>query len=260
MRQAAFTALALFGISASAHAQSAFDGTWRFAPEATHVSGIQYDIALEDGVFTCRWCKPVWSVPADGDFHPVAGQSRYDAASVQIVDGSTAVFTRKKNGRAFYRAVDVISEDQNYMAFSFTEISGSGKVETGNGLWRRITPKPAGAHPVTGRWRELWVKARSNDELSFTIVTNGDHVRIEYSPEEIVNAQFGGHAVKIGGDSSSTMASLTRQGEDAFVETDYRDGEVVTVVTSKLLDPSTMEIIVENRRDGSRSLYSAHKQ
>jgi len=260
VRRVAFIALALFGVSSPLQAESPFDGTWRFAKEATHASGIQYDISLQDGDFTCRWCKPSWSVPADGRFHSVEGQSRYDAASVRIVDASTAVLTRKKNGRPFYQAVDVISEDENYMAFSFTEISAAGKVETGTGLWKRLTPKPVGAHPVTGQWRELWVKATSDDQVSFEILIKGDDLRIEYAPNEVVAAKFGGPPVKVEGDARGTMTSFRRQGEDAFVQTDYRDGQVASIITSKLLNRVTMEIVVENARDGSRSQYTAHKQ
>lgn len=260
MIRAALLALALASLSIPLHAQSPFDGTWRFAPEATHASGIRYDISLHDGVFTCRWCKPVWSIPADGAFHSVQGQPSFDEASVRIVDDSTAVFTRKKNGRPFYQAVDVISKDGNYLAFSFTEISDAGKMESGTGLWRRLTPKPAGAHPVTGAWRELWVKATSEEDVSFTILTDGDEIRIQYAPNEIVRAVFGGPPVKIEGDPRGTTASLKRQGEDAFVQTDYRDGRIVSVTTTRLVSPTTMELTVENIRNGSKSRYTASKQ
>lgn len=260
MRQVAFTALALVYASAPLHAQSPLDGTWRFAPEATHASGIRYDISLKDGVFTCRWCKPVWSIPADGAFHPVQGQPSFDEASVRIVDGSTAVFTRKKNGRTFYQAVDVISEDESYLAFSFAEISSTGKLESGTGLWSRLTPKPAGAHPVTGAWRELWVKAKSEEEVSFTILTDGDHIRIEFPPNEIVTAKFGGPPVRVDGDSRGTTTSLKRHSGPGFVQTDYRDGQIVSVTTWKLLSPTTMELTIENILNGSKSRYTAIKQ
>lgn len=260
MRQAPLIGLAIAYIAPPLHAQPPFDGTWKFAPEATHASGIRYDISLEDNVFTCRWCKPVWSIPANGAFHPVAGQAGYVSASVRIIDNSTAVFTRKKTGRIFYQAVDVISKDENYLSFSFTEISDGGKVETGTGLWRRLSPRPAGAHPVTGEWREQWVKVTSDEEVNFTVLTNGDDVRIQFSPSETVTAKFGGPRVKIEGDPRGTLASLRRHGEDAFVQTDYRDGQVVSVTTSKLRSPSTMEIVVENLRNGSKSRYTAYKQ
>lgn len=260
MRKAALIALALASLSAPLHAQSPFDGKWRVAPEAMHASGVKYDISLQNSVFTCRWCKPVWSIRADGAFHPVEGQSGFDEASVRIIDNSTAVFTRKKNGRTFYQAVDVISKDENFLTFSFTEISDAGRIETGSGLWSRLTPKPAGAHPVTGAWRELWVRATSDEELTFTILIDGNNVRIQFTPSEIVSAKLGGPAVKVEGDSRGTMASLRRLGEHAIVQTDYRDGQLVSVTTSKLLAPGTMEILVENPRNGSKSRYTAHKQ
>lgn len=260
MTNAGVVAIALTCLSLPVHAQSPFDGTWQFAPEATHASGIRYDISLQDSVFTCRWCKPAWSIPADGTFHPIVGQPRYDEASVRVVDNSTAVFTRKKNGRSFYQAIDVISKDENHLAFSFTEISDAGKVETGSGLWGRLTPKPAGAHPVTGAWRELWVKATSDDELTFTIHTDGDDVRIQFTPSEIVRAKLGGPPMKIEGDPRGTTASLKKHGKNVFIQTDYRDGQIVSVTTSKLLGPATMEIVVENARNGSKSRYTAHKR
>lgn len=260
MRQAAFVALALACVSSPLQAQSPFDGTWRFASEATHASGIRYDISLQDGIFTCQWCEPVWSIPADGNFHPVMGQSRYDEASVWVVDNSTAVFTRKKNGRTFYQAMDVVSPDGNNLIFSFTEINDAGKAEFGTGLWNRLTPMPAGAHSVTGEWREQWVRATSDDEVSFTILTQGDVVRIEFAPTEVVTATFGGPPSTIEGDSQGRMASVRRLGEDAFVQTDYRDGQIVSIISSKLLSPTTMEIVVENTRNGSKSRYTAHRQ
>ena len=260
MRQAAILSLALAFFAQPLQARSRFDGVWRLAPESTDASGIRYDIALKDGVFTCRWCKPVWSIPADGAFHAVVGQPRYDEASVRIIDKWSAAFARKRRGRIFYQAIDVISRDEKLMAFSFSEVSDDGKVESGNGLWKRLSPKPAGAHAVTGEWRELWVTSKSDDDVTFTIRTQGDQVRVEFAPDEILTAKFGGPPAKIEGDSRGTMASLRKLGRNAFIETDYRDGHVVSVTTSRLINPTTMQIIVENKRNGSKSHYTAHQQ
>ena len=75
-----------------------------------------------------------------------------------------------------------------------------------------------------------------------------------------MTAKFGGPPQKIEGDPRGTMASLMKHGKDAFIQTDYREGQIVSVTTSKLLSPATMEIVVENTRNGSKSRYTAHKQ
>lgn len=124
----------------------------------------------------------------------------------------------------------------------------------------RLTPKPAGARPVTGEWRELWVNSTAEDEVSFTILTVGDVVRIEIARGEVLTASFDGPAAKIMGDRRGTMASLRRLGENASVQTDMRDGQIVSVTTSTLLNPTTMAIVVKYARSGSESRYTARKR
>lgn len=253
-------ALALASIASPSASQSAFDGTWRLEATATHRASTQFEIELSDGIFTCRWCSPVWSVPADGAFHRVEGQPRYDEASVQIVDRSTAVFTRRKNGRTFYQAVDTVSPDGNNLSFAYMEIDRAGKVETGTGLWSRLAPGPDRAHPVSGQWRELWVKATSDDEVAFTIVTTGDAFRIALAPGETLTARVNGPAEPIEGDPRGTKASLRKEGDAVLVQTDYRKDEVVTVTRFKLLDAVTMDLVIEDSRKGYTSQYRAQRQ
>jgi hypothetical protein len=258
-RSISLLVLAFASVAAPCLAQSAFDGHWKIDATATHQSGDRFSILLEDGTFTCRWCSPVWSVPADGEFHVVKDQPQYDEVAVQIIEPSAAVFTRRKNGRTIYQAVDTVSHDGALLSFAYMEIGDTGKVETGTGLWRRVSPQPEGSHPVSGEWRELQVKATSEDEATFTIASTGDTMRISLAPGETVVAKINGPAEPVMGDTRGTSASLRLMEEKRLVQTEYRNGEIVSVTRFTLLDTETMELVVEYARSKSTSHYRARK-
>lgn len=251
--------LTFLSVATPCAAQSAFAGTWKLDATATHKSGERFNILLKDGIFTCRWCSPVWSVPADGQFHKVEGQSQYDEVAVQIIDPFAAVFTRRKNGRTIYQAVDTVSHDGSRLSFAFMEIGGSGRVETGTGLWSRLSPQPDGAHPVSGEWRELWVKSTSEEEVTFTIASTGDVLRISLAPGETLVAKIDGPAEPVLGDKRGTRASLRLMNEKSLVQTEYREDKLVSVTSFSLVDGETMDLVVQYGQSKSISHYSARK-
>ena len=252
--------LAGASLSAPAAAQSPFDGTWAIDPASTHVFRARYDITLADGMFACNWCRPAWHIPADGRFHPVAGQMGYDEASVTIIDGQTAQFRRRRGGRETYAATDKVSADGRHLAFSWVERDGENVVETGSGLWvRRGQPKTA-AHPVTGQWRELWTRANSAQTGRFTMKLDGTRLHMVLAPDQQFTASLGGPTVRIEGDRRGMMVAVRRRGRQSIVQTERVNGTIVSVTRSKLRDPLTMDIVVEDHASNSLSRYTAHKQ
>jgi hypothetical protein len=139
------------------------------------------------------------------------------------------------------------------------EIGGSGKVETGTGLWSRMANQPEGAHPVSGEWRELWVKATSEDEATFTIASTGDVLRISLAPGETLVAKIDGPAEPVLGDTRGTRASLRLMNEKGLVQTEYRNDTIVSVTRFTLIDAETMELVVEYGRSKGTSRYRARK-
>jgi hypothetical protein len=252
--------LAGASLSAPAAAQSPFDGTWAIDPASTHVFRTRYDITLANEMFACNWCRPAWRILADGRFHPVAGQRGYDEASVQIIDGQTAQFRRRRGGRETYAATDKVSADGRHLAFSWVERDGETVVETGSGLWVRRGHRIAAAHPVTGQWRELWTKASTTQTGRFTITLDGTRLHMQLSPEQHFTATLGGPAARIAGDTRGTMVSVRRRGPQSLVQTERVNGTIVSVSRSTLRDPVTMEIVVEDHASNSLSRYTAHKQ
>jgi hypothetical protein len=252
--------LAGASLSAPAAAQSPFDGTWAIDPASTHVFRTRYDITLADGMFACNWCRPAWRIPADGRFHPVAGQMGYDEASVTIIDGQTAQFRRRRGGRETYAATDKVSADGRHLAFSWVERNGDKVVETGTGLWVRRGQRNTAAHPVTGQWRELWTRANSAQTGRFTMKLDGTRLHMVLAPDQQFTATLGGPPARIEGDRRGTMVIIRRHGRQTLVQTDSINGKIVSVTRSTLHDPVTMAIVVEETGSGSTSRYTARKQ
>lgn len=252
-------AVAVVGIVSPAVAQSLFDGVWKLEPDNIQASSTIYDISLRDGVYACRTCRPPWSVPADGAFHPVTGQD-FEETSVRVVDDRTVIFTRRKDGRGVYQAIDTISADRKFLGFSWTEFSGAGKAITGTGSWIRASPVPQGSHAITGTWRELRPNRMSDNTLTFTIRTEGDLLKMTYGTGEAYAAKFGDAAVAIAGAPSGTSVAVRKVSDTAFQETEMSDGDVVANVTSTLLDQSTMEIVRRDAVSGRKTRRRARRQ
>lgn len=260
VKQVIALVLAGASLSAPAAAKSPFDGTWALDSFSAHVFRTRYDITLADGMFACNWCRPAWRIPADGRFHPVAGQRGYDEASVQIIDGQSAVFRRKRGGREVYAATDTVAANGRHLAFSWVERDGEIIIETGSGLWVRRGHRTAAAHPVTGQWRELWTKANTPRTGSFTITLDGTRLHMQLSPDQHFTATLGGPAARIEGDKRGTMVSVRRRGPQSLVQTERVNGTIVSVTRSTLRDRLTMDIVVEDHASNSLSRYTAHKQ
>ena len=258
MNQFILFALAVACIGSPALAQSPLDGVWKLEPDAKASSKL-YDISLHDGVYACRSCRPTWSVPADGSFHPVTGQD-FDEESVRVVDDRTVIFTRRKGGRGVYQAIDTISTDGNFLGFSWTEFSGAGKPITGTGSWIRTTPVPPSSHAITGSWRELRADTMSDNTLTFTIRTEGDLLRVTYGTGETYAARLGGVPAVIVGAPSGTAVAVRKISDTAFQETEMSDGEVVSVTSTTLLDHSTLEVVRRYADAGRETRRRARRQ
>jgi hypothetical protein len=258
MRRVPFLAFAFLAAATPVAAQSPFDGAWKLDPRPTAFSPRTFDISLKDGVYSCRSCKPEWAVAADGAFHRVKGHDDYDETAINVLDDRNVIFTRKRGGRAVYQAVDKLSEDGHFLVFAVTEFSGAGKPMSATGSWVRVSPRPSGSHPITGIWRELAPDVLSENVWLFTIHTQGDTFTMTFGTGESLTAMLGGQATKVEGDPSGTSVSVRRIGETSFEETDRREGEIVEVRTSTLLDNSTLEI-VSRRTNGSETRRLAHR-
>lgn len=253
-------ALALALAAMPVAATSPFDGRWVIDPTSTHVFDTAFDVTLANGHFACNWCSPAWKIPADGHFHPVAGQKGYDEAAVAIIDSHSAQFRRKRQGRETYAATDRVSEDGRHMVFAWVDRASDGSTETGTGHWIRRGKLTPGAHPVTGRWRELWTRATASSTGSFTISTTGRTMHMMLGPGQSFTAILDGPAVPMDGDNRATIFSLRRAGKRAFIQTERVNGAIVSVTRHILRDDGHMDIIMQHQPGRSQSRYTARRQ
>jgi hypothetical protein len=256
----AFPALVLALAASPSRAQSPFDGTWRLDPGGTPASPRLFELSLRRSFYGCRSCRPAWSVRADGRFHAVANQSGFDEASVQIVSDRIVSFRRRLRGREVYEATDTVSADGNTLSFTWRETSASGVATSGTGIWDRVLPGAPDAHGLAGSWRERQPDTVSDAALTFAITIEGDTMQVTGGTGESYRLRFGGPPVEIAGDRRGTRVSARRLSRTVVEETDFRDGQIVSVRTETLTDPATMEILIRNRRSGEETRMVARRR
>ena len=74
------------------------------------------------------------------------------------------------------------------------------------------------------------------------------------------DAKLDGPDVPIKGDIANTTAAVKKVGDNSYEETDKRDGKVVGVSTFSVGADGKLNVVYENKLDGSKTTYSANKQ
>jgi hypothetical protein len=260
MRGIIAAALVAACFATPALAQSPLDGTWRVDIASAQLPTRPFVVSLADGTYACRSCVPAWSVPADGAFHRVADQPYFDEASVRIADGRTAVVTTRKNGQLVGESTLTVAADGNSYTAAWRDVGPNGQVATGSGTSERVAPAPAGAHGLSGSWRQQRVNEMSDSATTFQVRTQGETFHMTFPTGESYAAPIGGAAVPIEGDGAGTHAAVRRIAPNVYEATETRNGEVVSVTTMTLADPATMNVVSQNRRLNTEVRYSARRQ
>src|SRR5579871_5383948 len=95
-------------------AQNAFVGTWKAdVHNNLELPKKPSEYLLAGGVYHCKTCAPPWSVPADGQDHPVSGHPYFDTVAIKVVDDNTVQETDKKGGKTVTTATYKVSADGN---------------------------------------------------------------------------------------------------------------------------------------------------
>lgn len=248
-------------VPSSALAVSPFDGTWKADLKTAQLPQKPQTILLKDGVFTCSTCKPVFTVKADGAFHPITNQPYTDEAKMEVVDEHTIVETDKLKGKVTNVARQTVSTDGKTMTASWTDTSApDGKATTGSGTMTRVGMAPAGAHAISGSWRQASVANISDAALTETLALNGDWLSLTTPNGYSYKAKLGGQKVPLVGDTAETMVAVKRTGAMTLFEEDSRKGEVVNTYTMTLLPGGkTMKVVSRNAKQGTDTIYVMKK-
>ena len=124
----------------------------------------------------------------------------------------------------------------------------------------RVKDAPPGAHAVSGAWRTTKYEGYSDSAIIFTLKTDGDSFTFSQPTGQSYTAALGGPAVPYKGDPGITMVSAARSGADTIVETDMRDGKVVSINTMKTSDGKTMALIFVDKLRGSTQNFTATRE
>jgi uncharacterized protein (DUF2147 family) len=234
------------------------DGTWKTDLGTVKVDSKPDQLLLKAGQFSCATCTPPLTVAADGAFHPV-DRPFADHISVKVDDDHNVTRTSQKGGKTTGTAKYSVSADGNTLTIDFNNMAGS-KAVTGNITETRVAPAPAGAHAISGSWKQNKINNVSAEGLTVTFKVDGDTLHMSAPTGQSYDAKIGGPDVPIKGDISGTTASVKKLADNSYQETDKRGGKVIDVITMTIGADGKMTGKDENKQDGSTTTWVASKQ
>ena len=242
--------------SATAAANQGIDGTWVADIESVQFDAKPDEYLLQAGQYSCKTCNPSYTVPADGAFHPVS-LPYADSMAVKVVDDHTVLRTAKKGGRQTGETKLSVSADGNTLTGEFKDTSAeNAPPSTGTFTETRVGPAPAGAHAVSGQWKIAKLANFNPESLTAAYKVEGDTLHYSSPSGYSFAAKIGGPEVPIKGDIGGTTASVTKNG-DSYVETDKRDGKVISVTTFTPGSDGKLNFVSEDKRDGSKTSWTS---
>jgi hypothetical protein len=248
-------------VSAPVLAASPFDGTWKINVGAVQPPDKPNVFLLQGGSYSCLSCAPAFTIPADGAAHPIAGNPYVDSVAIKVVDAHTAVETESKAGKTMWIYTMRVSADRRSMTTVMVDNSAANGVPAGGTIHQaRMKEAPAGAHAVSGTWRATKYEGYSDSAIVFTLKTDGDSVSFSQPTGQSYTAALGGPAVPYKGDPGITTVSAARSGADTIVETDMRDGKIVSTNTMMTRDGKTMALTFVDTLRGSTQSLTATRQ
>ena len=263
MRKSA-TALACAAALAAtpAFARSPFDGSWKADPASIQWPSKPDIYVVQGGVYSCRSCLPAFTIPADGAFHAVLGQPYFDQQSVRVVDSRTVAIVQRKSGRQVGESLSTVSPDGRTLSYRFRDTSSpTGKIVAGSGAAERVGSGPAGAHAISGSWRQSKLDAISPEARRVSLRLDDGILHLSAPTGIAYDARIGGPPVPIRGDLAATLAAVRQVGPATLVETDTRGGRIVCV-TTMTLQPSgrAMTVTFEDKVQAATTRYTAHRE
>ncbi len=255
---AAFLLAGLF-LSAVVHAQSPFDGTWRIDPAKSKLDQKPFTIYTSQGWYHCVSCTPPFDVAADGQFHPVAGQS-FDTSSVTLVDPHTISIVAKKGEKTIEEDKATVSANGKTVIIKTTTYPmNGGAAQNSSTTLKRVGTLPPGVHATSGNWVPLGFTDTEAD-LSFTFKTNGDELMMTDPTGDNYTAKFDGNDYPYKSYGANGV-SLKKVDAHTIVETDKRDGKVIGDQKMTVSpDGKTMTLAVHNPQNDRTSTYIASKK
>jgi len=247
------------GDAVAAAAGDVISGTWKADLATVQIKSKPDVYLLQDGKFSCSTCVPPLEVAADGSFHAVTGRPYADEISLKVDDDHNVTRNSKKGGRDTGQMKMSVSADGKTLTVNFVDSSTPGaKPVTGSYTETRVAAGPAGSHAVSGSWQPDKYNSVSDEGIVTTYRIDGDTLHMTTPGGTSYDAKFGGEGVPVKGDIGGTTVAVARSGDNGFTETYSRDGKVISVGPFTVTD-GKMNVVFENKQDGSTTQYVANK-
>jgi hypothetical protein len=248
-------------VSTPVLAASPFDGTWKINLGTAQPPDKPNVFLLQGGSYSCLSCAPNFTIPADGAAHAIAGNPYIDSVAIKVVDARTVVETESKAGKTMWiYTLSVSADDRSMTTVMVDNSAANGVPARGTIIQARTKEAPAGAHSVSGTWIATKYEGFSDSAIVFTLKTDGDSVSFSQPTGQFYAATLGGPAVPYKGDPGITTVSVARSGADTIVETDVRDGKIVSTNTMTTRDGKTMADTFVDKLRGSTQSLTATRQ
>jgi hypothetical protein len=248
-------------VPAMAMAQSSFDGTWKGDLKATKYPEKPDVLLLQDGMYHCKTCVPPVNVKANGQDQKVNGDPYSDTVSIMVVDDRTIEGTNKKNGKIVATWKTWVSADGNTMMNEFTDSNTNADPVTGKSEAKRVAKGPVGSHTISGSWRTTKMDSYSDNGMTVTYKVSGDSLSMSTPTGQSYTAKLDGTDAPFKGDPGVTSVSVKRVDKNTIVETDKRDGKVISVWRNTVsADGKTMTLNVDDKLRGTTYQFTAAKQ
>jgi hypothetical protein len=251
----------LLAIPIAAWAAGPFDGTWVGDVATAKIEGKPDSYLLQNGQFTCGACYPELKIPADGKSHKVTGHDYYDEASATVIGPKSVKVSMSQAGKKFSERTLTVSADGEAMTEDWVSYQGPTPAPA-KFAYTRVTAGPAGAHPVSGSWKQDTKNSTmSTDLVTVTYQQTADGLKMSVPTGQSYDARFDGKEYLTAGDPGKTMVSLEKLGPKKIRETDKRNGQITDVITMEVsADGHTMHVVDEVSRQGIKIIYTAKKQ
>jgi len=248
----------LAAASKAVSATSPFDGTWHTNMAEAKISPKPNVFYIGEDWYHCTSCSPEVTVKADGQDHPVTGQS-YDSLSVRQIDANSIELTAKKDGKVMFEQTRAVSANGKTLTVKTTSHPmNSDQTVVSEVTASRVGTAPSGVHATSGDWKIDKVKESDNGTTE-TYKTNGDEITMSDPTGETFTAKLDGQDYPVKGSYAFDTVSLKKVDAHTIEETMKR-GATVVEVNKLTVNGRTMKIESTNKLTDRTSTFVATKK
>jgi len=252
--------LSMLLVGTSAFADSPFDGTWVAKLDAGSLDKKPWVIRLNEGIWTSDRNAPPITVKADGTDQPSPGRPVQDTFALKVLGPDSVQGIRKNAGKVVFTRTLTVAADGKSMLDEWTNLYGAAAA-TGETVYERLAPGPAGAHAVSGSWKAVTERNLSSNGTTATYKAIPDGMSLSLPTGQSYQAKWDGKDYPYLGENLARTVVLTRHGPNSFSETYKEGGKVVEVDTITLSsDRRSLKVVWEAPQTHRHGAYERMKQ